>query len=57
MENEVEPAVGAIAGIKQRPEDVAETKKEWVAPKLRKVEIAEITAAGANATPDAVTSS
>ena len=44
MENEFEPAVGGTVGVERRPEGSAETRKEWLAPELRKVEIAEITA-------------
>ena len=45
MENHVEDAVGATVGVQGGAEGVAETKGKWVAPELRKFEIAEVTAA------------
>jgi hypothetical protein len=57
MENKVKPVVGAAAGAKHDSDRVAETREEWVAPNLRKVDIAEITANGVNVTPDGVFSS
>jgi len=44
MDNDIERAVGATVGVEHRTESLAETRKEWLTPELRKVEIAEITA-------------
>ena len=44
MENHIERPAGATVGVEHRAEGLAETRKEWRAPELRKVEIAEITA-------------
>jgi len=55
MENHVGRAVGIAVGV-DRAED-AETKKEWVAPELRKFEVAEVTANGGIFSSDGITSS
>jgi hypothetical protein len=57
MENEFEPAVGGTVGVERHPEGSAETRKEWLAPELRKVEIAEITALNGFTTTDGPMSS
>jgi hypothetical protein len=57
MENEVEPVVGGTVGAEHGPEGNSETRREWVAPKLRKVDVAEVTAAGGINSKDAVLSS
>jgi hypothetical protein len=44
MENRIERAVGEIVPLEHRGDGPAETRKEWLAPELRKVAIAEITA-------------
>src|ERR1700758_1962588 len=41
MENRVERAVGEKVGLEHRSEGLSEARKEWLAPELRKVEIAE----------------
>jgi len=57
MDNHIERAVGATVGVEHRTESLAETRKEWLAPELRKVEIAEITAQGSGVIPDGMSSS
>jgi hypothetical protein len=53
MENHLEGAVSVAVGV-QSSEAGSEAKKNWVAPELRKFEIAEVTAANPIvATPDA----
>jgi hypothetical protein len=43
MENHVEHAVEATVGAQRSAEGVDEMRKKWVAPELRKFEIAEVT--------------
>lgn len=46
MENHLERAVEATIGAERGAEGVSsEKRKQWVAPELRKFEIAEVTAA------------
>lgn len=52
MENQREGAVGATVVADHRAESLAETRKEWLAPELRKVEIAEVTAASSGVIMD-----
>jgi hypothetical protein len=51
MENHGERAVEATVGVERGDEGVAETTKKWVAPELRKFEIAEVTAANITVNP------
>ena len=57
METEDNFAVGATIGAEHGLEDDYEGSKEWVAPKLRKVDIAEITAHGGIFSSDGILSS
>ena len=57
MENEVKRAVGGAVAVEHDPDGIAETKGQWVAPKLRKVDIAEVTAHGDFLSVDGPTSS
>jgi hypothetical protein len=57
MENEVEPAVGGTVGAEHGPEGSSKTRREWVAPKLRKVDVAEVTANGGINSADGILSS
>jgi hypothetical protein len=57
MENNVERAVGATVGFENRAEGVARTKKEWVAPELKKIDIEEVTANGGILSSDGLGSS
>ena len=57
MKNHVEVAAETRVAIENHAGSVAETRKEWMAPKLKKVDIEEITANGLNVTPDGVLSS
>ena len=57
MENHKEGAVGATVVADHRAEGLGEIRKEWLAPELRKVEIAEITASGSGVIMDGQSSS
>jgi hypothetical protein len=57
MENYAECTVETTVGVEPRAASAAETKKEWVAPVMRKFEIEEVTAAGGAQSSDAITSS
>ena len=57
METSVNRAVGASVEVEHGPEGNSDTSKEWAAPKLRKVDIAEITANGGIFSSDGILSS
>jgi len=57
MENEVNRAVGASVEVEHGQQGMAETRKEWEVPKLRKVEVAELTALNGFTTSDGPMSS
>lgn len=57
MENHVERAVGIAVGADNGAKGADATRKEWVAPELRKFDIAEITANGGILNADGITSS
>lgn len=46
MENQVERAVETRVATENHAGSAAETRKEWIAPELRKIDIQEITANG-----------
>jgi hypothetical protein len=46
MENHVEGAAETRVATENHPGIDAETRKEWIAPELRKIDIEEITANG-----------
>jgi hypothetical protein len=51
MANHLEGAVDTPAELPPGAEGVAETRKDWVAPELRKFEIAEVTGANVTVNP------
>ncbi len=57
MENNVKGAAGARFAIENHAGSVAETRKEWIAPELRKIDIEAITASGDFLASDGMTSS
>ncbi len=57
MENIVKGAAETRVATENHAGSAAETRKEWIAPELRKIDIEEITANGDFTTNDAVLSS
>ena len=57
MENHVEDAVETRVATENHAGSAAETRKEWIAPDLRKIDIEEITASGDFLASDGMTSS
>lgn len=57
MENRAERVVGTTGAVGDCAEGTVETKQEWVAPELRKFDIAEATANGGIFSGDGITSS
>jgi hypothetical protein len=57
MENHVEGAVETRVATENHAGSAPETRKEWIAPELRKIDIEEITANGGFLASDAVLSS
>jgi len=57
MENYVERAAETRVATENHAGSAAETKKEWIAPELRKIDIEEITANGDFHVSDGVLSS
>jgi hypothetical protein len=57
MENHIEGAAEGRVAIETHGGSSAETRKEWIAPELRKLDIEEVTANGDFLSSDGVTSS
>jgi hypothetical protein len=57
MENVVKGAAETRVATENHAGSAAETRKEWIAPELRKIDIAEITANGDFHAGDAILSS
>ncbi len=57
MENHVEGAAETRVATENHAGSAAETRKQWIAPELRKIDIEEITANGDFHAGDAVLSS
>jgi len=57
MKNPIEVAPETTVAKENHAGSAAETRKEWVAPKLKKIDIEEITANGGIFSSDGITSS
>ena len=57
MENHFEGAAETRVETENHAGSAAETRREWIAPELRKVDIEEITTLGGNLSSDHITSS
>lgn len=57
MEKHAEGAAETRVATENHAGSVAETRKKWIAPELRKIEIEEITALGDNHATDGVLTS
>ncbi len=57
MANNFEGAAETRDATERRAGSTAETRKEWIAPELRKIDIEEITANGGIFSADGLTSS
>jgi hypothetical protein len=57
MEKNVKSAAETKVATENHPGSAAETRKEWIAPELKKIDIEEITANGGIFSSDGITSS
>jgi hypothetical protein len=57
MENQVKSAAETRVAIESHAGRATDTRKEWIAPELRKIDIEEITANGGIFSADGITSS
>jgi hypothetical protein len=57
MKNHIEVAAETRGAIENHAGSAAETRKEWMAPNLKKIDIEEITANGGIFSSDGITSS
>jgi hypothetical protein len=57
MENHFEGAAETRVATENHAGSAAETRREWIAPELRKIDIEEITTLGGNLSSDHIMSS